>query len=86
MVRLCKETAHHPYSEHTSTRVSLPRGTRPALEDQTKQLVSDASTIEEKIEWIVGFTSNLGETVADESLNDRRFGGTEEAIVDRGSD
>lgn len=56
------------------------------MEDQTKQLFSDASTIEEKIDRIVGFTSNLGEAVADESLDDMRFGGTEEPILDRGSD
>jgi transglutaminase-like putative cysteine protease len=60
-------------------------GSRPRLEAIARSVVATAAGDEARVRAIARFTAALGER-APASLEELRFGGTEEAIVARGSD
>ena len=85
MIRICAETADYLYGAHTPLDIKYRKGSRPELE----QCVSKASAgagAEKAIERIAAFTAGLQERVAGSGLDDLLLGGTEEEILNRGSD
>ncbi len=85
MVRLCSETADYLYEKFTPTEPRYEDGSRPEMEDCLRQAGADRGDEEERIERICGFCAELGQRGTDD-LDQIRFGGTEEQIVQRGSD
>ncbi len=73
------------YREFAPTDVSYRRGSRPELERHIVQAVADGNGDKEQLEGIIEFCRGLGE-LAIEGLDDLLLGGTEEMIVERGSD
>lgn len=86
MIRLCPETAQYLYAGYTPTRVRYPRGLRPELEELAPSLVGDAVSCESRLERLAEYTARLSESAEENDLDRLRFGGTEEAIIRRGSD
>lgn len=85
MVRLCSETADYLYGDFTPTELRYEVGSRPQMEDCLRQAGADRGDEEERVERICGFCAELGQRGTDD-LDQIRFGGTEEQIVQRGSD
>lgn len=85
MVKLCRDTAQHLYTEYSPTRVTSRQGTRPELERHLRQVLAGARNKEDKIEGIAAFCARLGERAIDD-IDAMRIGGTEEEIIERGSD
>jgi len=85
MVRLCPETAGYLYNRFTPTKVSYKKGTRPVLEKYVEEISSACNNEEELVDGVARFTSGLGEA-ADVDIDSMLFGGTEEEIIERGSD
>jgi hypothetical protein len=85
MVRLCPETKDYLYSSFTPLHVPHRQGTRPQLEAVLSNHLPIHGTAEEKLESIVRFTRELGDG-AEQDLRKMRIGGTEEEIIERGSD
>lgn len=86
MVRLCEETASHLYDAYADLRIGYVAGSRPGLESflstaESKSIVDPAQQIAE----IAGLTSGLA-AKGPGGLSEMRFGGTEEEIIERGSD
>lgn len=79
MVRLCGETAEFLYRDFTPTRVVYHAGTRPKLEHYV------ASACANRVAGIAEFCAALGKR-ATEDFDAMRVGGTEEEIIERGSD
>ena len=86
MVRLCSETETYLYTEYTPIDVSYVKGSRVKLEACTEKITADGVSSDGRIECIVQFTARLADKVADETIDTMIFGGTEEEIIDRGSD
>ncbi len=86
MIRLCSDTATYLYSGYTPIEVSYKKGSRAEIEDIAEQVTLSCPTLEARIEAIVKFTANLEEKVTGETLDSMQFGGTEEAIISRGSE
>jgi transglutaminase-like putative cysteine protease len=85
MVRLCQETADYLYHSFTSLDVQYKRGSRPVLERiLASACPADLSPVE-RVAAIVAFTRKLGDR-AEQDLQKLRIGGTEEEIIERGSD
>ena len=84
-VRLCAETAEYLYTGHSPTSTSYGKGSRPILEGYVADAQAFQGTSLVRVARIVDFCKRLGER-APEDLDEMRFGGTEEQIVDRGSD
>jgi len=81
MVRLSPETAEHLYRDYAPLDVGYRRGSRPQLE-----AVVDGLTLnEDRLAALVAFCAGLGDR-ADDGFEALRLGGTEEEIIDRGSD
>jgi transglutaminase-like putative cysteine protease len=85
MVRLCPETADYLYAEFTPTDLRYEVGSRPQMGYCLRQAGADRGHEEERVERICGFCAQLGQRGTDD-LDRIRFGGTEEQIVQRGSD
>jgi hypothetical protein len=85
MVRLCPETADYLYSSFTPLHVPYRQGTRSKLEAILSDRLTIHGTAEEKSESIVRFTREIGDR-AEQDLRKIRIGGTEEEIIERGSD
>ncbi len=85
MIRLCPETADYLYREYTPIKNLYRKGFRPELECYVQKAIVGCESDEERIEGIARFTSHLKEKVSDD-LETMRFGGTEEEIIQRGSD
>ncbi len=86
MVRLCSETETYLYTEYTPIEVSYIKGSRVKLEACIEELTADGVSSDGRIECIVQFTARLADKIADETIDAMIFGGTEEEIIDRGSD
>lgn len=86
MVRLCPDTAAYLYDGYTPAKVSYVGGTRPELETLIDDLPGDSVAVDGLVASIARFTSGLRKNVAEETLDEMRFGGTEEEIIQRGSD
>ena len=83
MVRICPETVTYLYRDYTPLAITTHR--RPELERHLQSIGADRGSIEEKLKAIVGICRGLTETAAD-SAEELLFGGTEEEIIQRGSD
>lgn len=85
MVRLCPETAEYLYHSFSPLDIRYQHGARPKLEGILAQVVPAGTEPEQTLARIVDYTRNLG-TPAEQDLQKMRMGGTEEQIVERGSD
>jgi len=85
MVKLCPETADYLYRAYTPLKTLYKKGTRPKLEHYMRAITAESSTDEEIIEGIARFTNSLQKN-AESDLDKMQIGGTEEEIIERGSD
>jgi transglutaminase-like putative cysteine protease len=85
MVRLCHPTAEYLYAAFTPSEVRYARGARPKLEAILDSVCSRGGGPEERLAAIIAFTRGLGDG-AEQDLRKVRVGGTEEEIIERGSD
>ncbi len=86
MIRLCPETVEYLYGAHTRLDITYQSGSRPELEQRVSKASAGAESAEKAIERIAAFTAGLQERVAGSGLDDLMLGGTEEEIINRGSD
>ena len=86
MIRLCDESARYLYDSHTGRSIAYVAGTRPGLERFLAQVGSTAGDSEERVAAIAGLTRGLADRSPAGGLSAMRFGGTEEQIIERGSD
>lgn len=85
MVRLSEETATILYGTFTPIECAYSQGSRPRLEDILAKEVPANASCETVLERIAGFTSRLGDH-AESDPGKMRIGGTEEQIIERGTD
>lgn len=85
MVRLLPQTKDYLYEEHTPTKSHYRKGLRPQLEEYVRETLLDCQSDEERIESLTRFTSSLADHTRDD-LDTMQVGGTEEEIIERGSD
>jgi transglutaminase-like putative cysteine protease len=85
MIRLCPETAFYLYRHHTPLDLKYRPGSRPQLDALVGQLSEERASAEDRLEGLVEFCASLGKDASDD-LDAIRLGGTEEEIIDRGSD
>ena len=85
MIRLCSETARYMYEIYTPTKLRCVSRSRPELESWLAVAAAGATTDEEIVDAICRFCSAL-EGSAPSELDDMLFGGTEEEIIERGSE
>jgi len=85
MILLSPETMGYLYGEYTPIQVRYGGGSRPELERHVAEATARCSSDEERVSGIMEFCSELGAKVA-EDLDAMLVGGTEEAIIRRGSD
>ncbi len=85
MVRLCRETADHLYSSFTPLEIHYEPGSRPQIERVLGEVVPAGAPAEVVLSRIVAYTQGLGDR-AEHDLQRMRLGGTEEQIIERGSD
>ena len=86
MIRLCDATAGYLYDGHTSRSIGYAEGTRPGLERWCAEAGSTASGPEDRVAAIADLTRGLARKSPAGELPALRFGGTEEQIIERGSD
>ena len=86
MVRLCDETASYLYDGCPSRSAGCVAGARPALERFLAEAGSPAGGPEQRVAAIAELTRSLAERSPAGGLAAMRFGGTEEQIIERGSD
>ena len=86
MIRLCDETAHYLYGGYTSPTIGSVAGTRPKLERFLPEVGSPAGGTVRRVAAIADLTRRLAEKSSAGGMSAMRFGGTEEQIIDRGSD
>ena len=86
MIRLCDETAGYLYDGYTSRSIAYVAGARPGLERFFAQAGSPAGGSERRVAAIAELTRRLADRSPAGGLAAMRFGGTEEQIIERGSD
>ncbi|MGD9894735.1 MAG: transglutaminase domain-containing protein [Dehalococcoidia bacterium] len=86
MVRLCTATAQYLYRDFTPLRVLYQWGAAPELEQRLEMILKGGSDPEEAVVQIVAFCRGVAEAAADDDLDTMVVGGTEEQIIERGSD
>ena len=86
MIRLGPATADYLYTSYTPTTLRYRRGSRPELERFLGAATAGATAPDEMIDGIARWCAVIAEAADDLSLDDLRLGGTEEAIVKRGTD
>ena len=86
MARICAETADALYRAYTPTEVQDANEVPVELMRHAAEAVRGCSTPEERVEGIARFTAGLAEGVDEQDLDGTVVGGTEEAIIARGSD
>ena len=86
ITRVCDETARYLYDGYTSRSIGYVAGTRPGLE----RFLGDAESPEggpvERVAALADLTRRLAEKSPAGGLSAMRFGGTEEQIIERGSE
>lgn len=85
MVRLCAATAQYIYGEYTQPQVRYIPGSRPALEEVLRDVLTPEAQAEERVVAISDYCSRLAEE-APSDPGGLVLGGTEEEIILRGSD
>ena len=86
MVRLCDGTVDYLYGGSTSRSIGYVAGTRPGLERFLAEAGSPAGGPGQRVAAIAELTRCLADRAPAGGLAAMRFGGTEEQIIDRGSD
>jgi len=85
MIRLCRETADYLYGSFTPLDVRDEGGNRPELRSILDRICPATGSKGDAVDPIVDFTAALARYV-DPDLNAMVMGGTEEEIIQRGSD
>ena len=86
MIRLGTATADYLYASYTPTTLRYRHGSRPKLERFLGAATTPATTPEELVDGIARWCAEIAHAADSLSLDDLRLGGTEEAIVRRGTD
>lgn len=86
MVRLSGETADFLYGHYTPTVSSSRPGSRARLESCVREATAGRHTTPDRMDGIAGFTSKLADRAAVQERDIDIVGGTEEEIIERGSD
>ena len=86
MIRLCDDTARYLYDGYSSRSSGYVTGTRPGLERFLAEAGSSAVDPAQRVAAIGDLTRRLAERSPAGGLSAMRFGGTEEQIIERGSD
>ena len=86
MIRLCEETASHLYDAHTDLDIGYVAGSRSGLESFLARAEPPPSDPAQQVAAIAELTSGLAAKGPADGLSGMRFGGTEEEIIERGSD
>jgi len=85
MVTLCAETAPVLYDAACTPASVYRPGLRPELEEVLTRLLTAVTSEEERVDRIAQFCSHLQDDCGDD-VEAMRFGGTEEELIQRGSD
>ncbi len=85
MVRLCEDTASYLYEAYTDLHSGYVKGSRPALETTLAGINASVSDPGQLVPAIASFTRGLA-AKRPRGLNAMRFGGTEEQVIERGSE
>jgi len=85
MIRLCEDTAAYIYDAYTDLHIGYVKGSRPALEAILSEFKPSGFDHGQLIPAIAEFTRGLAKKRPRE-LDAMRFGGTEEQIIERGSE
>jgi transglutaminase-like putative cysteine protease len=91
MVRLVPETAEYLYGDFTPRTVEYRPGSRPELERRVAEATAGAVAPEERVKGIAEYCLGIREKFEavdpdGAGLEDMVFGGTEEEIIERGTD
>ena len=86
MIRLGTATADYLYASYTPTTLRYRHGSRPGLECRLGAATAGATAPEELVDGIARWCAAIAQAADSLSLDDLRLGGTEEAIVRRGTD
>ncbi len=86
MTRLCGETVSYLYGSFTNHSVGYAPGSRPDLERFLAEAESSGDDPVDRVAAIAGLTRGLSEKKPGGGLSEMSFGGTEEQIIERGSD
>jgi len=86
MVKLCQGIVEYLYTKYTPTKVKHQKGSKPELERYVNNVITGCESEEDRIKRIASFCSRLSAKVEGQSLNGMLVGGTEEEIIQRGSD
>ena len=86
MIRLGTATADYLYASYTPTTLRYRHGSRHELERLLGEARATATTPEELVDGIARWCAAIAHAADSLSLDDLRLGGTEEAIVRRGTD
>ena len=86
MIRLCNETASYLYGGYTDLTIGYAAGSRPGLENFLSGAESSIVDPVQQVAHIAELTPGLAEKRPRGGLSMMRFGGTEEQIIERGSD
>ena len=84
MVRLTEVTEADLYGTYSPTEVA--DFTDPAIRRLANDITASAEGTEQQLDLLTTFVHNLTQGVEDQPLDEMRFGGTEEQIIERGSD
>ncbi len=84
MVRLCEATRQTLYDGFTPTTVRDVASSK--IVNLANVIVEGVEESEKQVDCVAAYVSRLTHDVRDESLEEMRFGGTEEEIIARGSD
>lgn len=85
MIRLCEDTAAYLYDKYTDMHIGYVKGSRPVLEHALSEVYFSATEPGQLIPAIANFTRGLA-AKRPRGLDAMRFGGTEEQIIERGSE
>ena len=86
MIRLCNETASYLYDVYTDLHIGYAAGSRPGLENFLSEVKSSVVDPRQQVSVIAKLTRGLAEKRPRGGLSRMRVGGTEEQIIERGSD
>jgi hypothetical protein len=86
MIRLCEASAGFLYSDYTPTAVRYRPGCRPHLETVRDEIFGDVTDVEKRVRRLARFCRCLGARAGETPIEQMRFGGREEQIIQRGSD
>lgn len=86
MIKLCNYTKDYLYEKYTPCIIHYERNSRPMIEAIVNNIIKQHNDDEGKILAIAEYCSGLKDKMIDVSIDNMLLGGTEEQIIDRGSD